>query len=130
MCELITNEQDRRIAERASHNLDDPGEAWRLHEPSDLDWAVADRLGMGLPAIGPLTLKETEGVAAYEQYMEESAREYEEQERAGGRTICPKCGNRSVKHSTVCTYGYPGHPGADYSDYGVCETEGCDHKEL
>jgi len=100
-----------------------------IREPTDWEIAVWDREGQNLP-IGPLTLEQHESEVAFAAYREEEQREYEEQMRLGGRTICPECHNRSVKHSTVCTLGYPGHPGADYSDYGKCETEGCNYKDL
>lgn len=97
-------------------------------EPSDLDWAITARVMMGHPAIGPLTSAQQDEVDAYEAYQEESALEYEAQQAAGGRTICPQCGNRSVKHRAVCTLGYPGHPGAEFSDFASCER--CDYMEV
>ena len=64
----------------------------------------------------------------YIKYQEESEREYEAQMANGGRTICPKCGERSLTSRTVCTYGYPGHPGADYSALYECHF--CDYVEM
>jgi predicted nucleic-acid-binding Zn-ribbon protein len=55
-------------------------------------------------------------------------REYEAEQAAGGRTVCPNCGNRSVTHRSVITLGYEGHPGAEYSDFAKCER--CDYAEL
>lgn len=92
-----------------------------MTEPTELDYAIADRGMMGLPLIGPLTRSQQVSVEAYEQYQEEAASEYEAQERAGGRTICPDCGERSVKHRAVYTLGYAGHPGAEQSDFAKCE---------
>jgi hypothetical protein len=86
------------------------------------------RRSMGFPPIGPLTLEQSVTARKYEQYMLEQIEEHEAQDRAGGRTICPQCGERSVKHSTVLTLGYEGHPGAEYSGYAECEK--CDYKEL
>lgn len=64
------------------------------------------------------------------RYHEASFKEHQEAMAAGGRTICPQCGQRSVKDDTVCTYGYSGHPGADYSAFYECENENCDYKSL
>jgi hypothetical protein len=64
----------------------------------------------------------------HRRFNEECEREYDAARAAGGRTICPACGQRSVVHSTVCTYGIPGHAGSEFSDYGRCEN--CDHAEL
>ena len=60
------------------------------------------------------------------------ARALEEAARAaaGGKEICPNCGDRSVKSSDVCTLGYPGHPGAEFSVYRKCVNERCDFAEL
>lgn len=102
----------------------------QAHEPTDLDLAILDRLQMRLPAIGPLTLDQQESVEAYERYCEEMAAEYEAQEAAGGRTICPECGNRSVKHRSVVTLGYAGHPGAEWSDLAECERDECAYVEI
>jgi hypothetical protein len=73
-------------------------------------------------------VKVLRGVLPYRRWEEEIEREEEARMRAGGRTVCPVCGKRAVVHQTVCTYGYTGHPGADYSDYGKCEN--CGHEEL
>lgn len=45
-----------------------------MNEPSDLDYAIASRVGMNLPPIGPLTLEQHEGMEAYERYHDEMAR--------------------------------------------------------
>lgn len=99
-----------------------------FNEPSELDLAILDRLQMGFPPIGPLTREQQENEDSYLRYHEEMEAEYQAQQAAGGRTICPSCGQRAVKHSSVVTLGYAGHPGAEYSDYGHCEN--CGHKEL
>lgn len=95
---------------------------------TELDWMMLDRQQHGLVPVGPLTADQQESMDAYDRYNEEQFAEHEAQEAAGGRTICEECGLRLVVHRTVCTYGYPGHPGADYSDYGRCE--GCGHEEF
>lgn len=87
----------------------------------DLESAMAERGMMNHPLIGPLTLEQTEQVEAYERFQEEEALEYEAREAAGGRTICPLCGKRTVKHRSVYTLGYEGHPGAEQSDFANCE---------
>lgn len=99
-----------------------------MKEPTDLDLAIIDRRALGLVGFGPLTKEEAESEAAYERYMAEEMAEFEAQQAAGGRTVCPKCGERSVTHRSVCTLGYPGHPGAEFSDLAECEV--CDYKEL
>ena len=63
------------------------------------------------------------------RFQEESMREYEAQEKAGGRTICPRCGERSVRDSLVATLG-GGLPGSEYSVYYKCERDECDYAEL
>lgn len=90
-------------------------------EPTELEWAIMDRTNHALPAVGPLTAEQQQQLDAYERYQDESAAEYEAEQAAGGRTICDQCGERSVVHRTVCTLGYVGHPGADYSDLATCE---------
>lgn len=64
----------------------------------------------------------------YERAMIEAQLEAEAEERAGGRSICPKCGERKFKRHEAYTLGYAGHPGAEISVYRVCEN--CDHKEM
>jgi hypothetical protein len=100
-------------------------------ELDDVADAVADALFsidvMAMVASGPqepLEVLEPEYVA----YMKDAELEEERRLAAGGRTVCPSCGLRLVVHSTVCTLGYPGHPGAEFSDLGKCE--GCGHAEL
>jgi hypothetical protein len=99
-----------------------------INEPSEMDWMIMERQQHGLPGIGPLTKDQQESMDSYERWQEEQAAEYEAQEAAGGRTICPECSQRKMVWKTVCTYGYWGHPGADYSAYGCCEN--CGHEEL
>lgn len=94
----------------------------------ELEYLMANRILLGVVACGPLTADENEAVESYENYCQESEAEYLASEAAGGRTVCPKCGERSVTHKTVCTYGYEGHPGADYSDLAKCER--CDYMEV
>jgi hypothetical protein len=67
---------------------------------------------------------------SYERHCEEALAEFEAQQAAGGRTVCPSCSHRSVVHHDVITLGYAGHPGAEHSDYGKCEREECGHAEL
>jgi ribosomal protein L32 len=98
-----------------------------MYEPTDLEWAIASRGMMALPAIGPLTLEQEKGVEAYDRYHEEQEEEYRLQEAAGGRTVCPGCGHRSVRHRLVYTLGYAGHPGAEQSDYEACERDECSY---
>lgn len=62
------------------------------------------------------------------RYYEAMEREEDARVAAGGREICPDCGERAVKSQDVCTLGYPGHPGAEFSVYRTCEN--CDYKEL
>ena len=101
------------------------------YEPTELELALYDRMAtLGWGYVGPLTQEQAAALASYEAYQAESEAEYEAQQRAGGRTVCPQCGNRSVKHSTVCTLGYPGHPGAEMSGYAQCLTDGCDYADL
>lgn len=99
-------------------------------EPTEWDFALIGRKAQGLPPVGPLTRAQHKSELAYEAWCEECAAENEARSKAGGRTICPECGNRSVKHQTVCTYGRPGVEGSDFSDYGKCETPGCGHTEM
>lgn len=82
----------------------------------------------GFGAIGPLTREQVEAEAAYERHMLEMEAEEEARIAAGGREICRKCGVRAVVSSDVCTLGYPGHPGAEFSVYRKCES--CGHGEL
>jgi len=95
---------------------------------SELDYAIASRLMLNVVAIGPLTLDEHESVEAYERHQLEAAEEDEAEQRAGGRTICPACGERSVTHRAVYTLGYEGHPGAELSDLASCER--CEYREV
>lgn len=97
-------------------------------EPSDLEYAIAERVMLNVCPFGPLTLDEHESVRAYEQHHEESEAEYEAQHRARGRTICPQCGERSVTHRSVLTYGHASHPESEYSDLASCER--CDYRAL
>jgi len=42
-----------------------------MFEPSDLDWAIAARVGMGHPPIGPLTREQDEEERSYEEFCAE-----------------------------------------------------------
>lgn len=101
-----------------------------VYEPTELEEAIMCRVMMGQPPVGPLTLAQVEEEEAYTRYYEEMEREQEAQDAAGGRTICPECGHRSVTHRGVVTLGYRGHPGAEESTLYKCEREGCDYAEL
>ena len=87
-----------------------------------------ERVAQGQPPVGPLTRAQHEDELAYAQYMAESLAEYEARDAAGGRTICDRCGERKMVWRSVCTLGYPGHPGAEMSEYGKCEN--CGQEEL
>jgi hypothetical protein len=100
----------------------------RMGTISDMEVAMWDREQLGLHTYGPLTREEAEKEAKYEAFMQEEADEYDAREAAGGRTVCPACGNRTVTHTSVCTLGYPGHPGAEFSDFERCEA--CDWSRL
>jgi predicted nucleic-acid-binding Zn-ribbon protein len=63
------------------------------------------------------------------RYEEDMEREFEAQEAAGDRTVCPKCGERSVVDGLVATLG-GGLPGSEYSVYYKCERDDCDYEEL
>lgn len=100
-------------------------------EPSELELAIMDRGQIiGFPAIGPLTEEQFNIEKSFLDYMEESQAEHEAYVAAGCRSVCPKCGERSVKTSTVCTYGYWGAAGADYSALEECGNKDCDYKDL
>jgi len=64
------------------------------------------------------------------KHYEEIEREEELVRQHGGLHRCPKCDNFSVKKQDVCTLGYPGHPGAEFSVYSKCQREECDYAEL
>ena len=99
-----------------------------MQEPTDLEYAMWDRQSHGLVAIGPLMREDQERQDAYDAYCLAQEQDYAEEQAAGGRTICPQCGKRSVTHRSVVTLGYAGHPGAEYSDLAKCES--CDYKEV
>jgi hypothetical protein len=82
----------------------------------------------GFGEIGPLTKEQAELEDAYEAYLEE----IKAQDAAGGRTICPQCGRRTVTHTTVTTLGYRGHPGEERSDFARCMSpeKDCDWADL
>jgi UDP-N-acetylmuramyl tripeptide synthase len=100
-----------------------------MNEPTVLELLLWNRKNLtGFGEIGPLTRDQTDAEQSFEAYMEECSREHEAQLAAGGRMICPKCGERAMRDRTVCTYGYPGHPGADYS--ALYECDNCDYKDM
>ena len=98
------------------------------YEPTELEMGMWERRSQGLVSIGPLTQADQDGVDKYEAYCVEQDAEYAAREAAGGRRICPKCGNRSVTSSSVLTYGVASNPNSEYSEYYQCER--CDYKEL
>lgn len=62
------------------------------------------------------------------RHYEEEEREHEREQAHGGKSKCPNCGEYAVKTRTVCTLGYPGHPGADYT--ALYECGNCDYKDM
>lgn len=97
-------------------------------EPTDLELMLYERKYItGLGVVGPLTMKQAIKEAEYERWESEQLAEYEAQEAAGGRTVCPDCGERSVLSRSVLTYG-TGAPGSEYS--GLYECERCDYRDL
>lgn len=70
------------------------------------------------------------GIRPYERHCEAMEREDEARRAAGGRELCPDCGERTLVSQDVKTLGVRGrsHPGDEYSVYRTCEN--CDYKEL
>lgn len=99
-----------------------------MFEPTDLELRMHERLCIGLVTFGPLTATEQDKKDSYYQYCAEAEAEEQARIAAGGRTICPTCGERSVKSSAVIMLGYAGHPGAEYSTMYECER--CDYREI
>lgn len=134
MSELIEDPYLRAEANRAAGPGPDeavgvvPTANLENEEEFELYMAMMEREQLRVCPYGPLTKEEQAAVDSYEQYQIESAAEYEAAEAAGGRTICPECGERSVVHSSVITLGYEGHPGAERSAYEQCEK--CDYRDL
>lgn len=95
----------------------------------ELELSMLERRSMGLPPIGPLTQSEAAHEEAYTAYCRESEREEEARVRAGGRTICPACGQRSLKSRTVATLG-GGLPNSEYSELYTCERAACGYEAL
>jgi hypothetical protein len=70
---------------------------------------------------------------AYDRYCEEAAAEHKRLMKIPMVKGCPAveesgkcegCGKETVLYSrTSCTLGYPGHPGAEFTDFHICE--GC-----
>lgn len=48
-----------------------------MHEPTDLDYAIAARVGMGFCPFGPLTQADQESVDAYDRWCADQEAEYE-----------------------------------------------------
>lgn len=97
-------------------------------DDSPIALAILDRLCLGVTGFGPLTQDEQSRVDAYEKHMAEEDAEYEARRLAGGRMVCPKCGNRSVKERAVLTYGTPNNVNSEYSMLTECEK--CDYSAL
>lgn len=98
--------------------------------PSELELMLYERHHViGFDEIGPLTARQAEGMSSWEDYCERMVAEFDAQEAAGGRTICPDCGERSVVHATVLTYG-TGAAGSEYSGLATCERTGCGYRDL
>lgn len=100
-----------------------------MREPTELEMAMHERRSIGLVPFGPLTYQEVERERDYERWQVESTREYEAQKAAGGRSICPRCGERSVTNKAVATLG-GGLPGSEYSTLYSCERDNCDYREI
>lgn len=100
-----------------------------MHEDQmdDLHAAMMERYHLHVTEFGPLTREEQALVTSYEEHFLEQEKENEEFMRTG-RTVCPKCGERSVKHGSAYTVGWRGHPGAEQS--AILECEKCDYKEM
>jgi C4-type Zn-finger protein len=67
---------------------------------------------------------------AYLRHMADMEAEEKARVEAGGRTICPGCGERSVVSGVAKTIGVPGrgHPGDEYSATYSCEN--CDYRDM
>ena len=129
MSNIINDPEGEWAAERGIQ-LPDVGHALTHDDQDEFDlyMSMEGRRQLLVCPFGPLTKIEQATVDAYEAHMVEAEKEYEAQQAAGGRTICPQCGQRSVTHSSVVTLGYAGHPGAEWSEYKQCES--CDYKDL
>jgi hypothetical protein len=68
---------------------------------------------------------------SYERYQAEAAAEYERLRRlprvngleaVAENAECERCGKRVVVvyARVACTLGYPGHPGAEFTQFQVC----------
>ena len=79
---------------------------------------------IGFGYIGPLTHQQAASWSSWERYQAECQAEYKARMEAGGKSVCPECKQRTVKHRDVCTIGYPGHPGAEWSDFSECTSCG------
>jgi hypothetical protein len=101
-----------------------------MYEPTDLDLYMMERASLRVCVFGPLTRDEHEMIERYEAHMEAEERENDAYMAAGRRSICPKCGERSVRDSAVVTLGYAGHPGAEWSQMYECENSNCDYKDM
>lgn len=64
------------------------------------------------------------------RWHEEQEREYELFRAAGNRHVCEECGERTAREEVACTYGYAGHPGADYTSVRICDRNECGHVDM
>lgn len=96
--------------------------------PTELEFAMFDRYSTcGFAEIGPLTKVQQESYDAYIAWCEETEAEHDAWQRAGERSVCPRCSKRSVKETVVATLG-GGLPGSEYSVMRECER--CDYRSL
>lgn len=97
------------------------------YQVEDAD-SCCETCGKPLAGRRVMTVTDQERQDAYDAHCLAQEQDYAEEQAAGGRTICPQCGKRSVTHRSVVTLGYAGHPGAEYSDLAKCES--CDYREV
>ena len=103
--------------------------------PSKSDWGEEFRNAMEYAAADSAWEHERygcEGVEAYRKYHEDMEREMrtlESTPRLDGRPAvaleaeCDQCGQRKpvLYGQDACTLGYPGHPGAEWTSFQLCE---------
>jgi hypothetical protein len=101
------------------------------HEPSDIECAMYERTQMGFPVVGPLTRDQQQEENAYAKYHEDMEREYnllqawprlDRRSAVAFNSECDVCEHlRPVLYGQeACTLGYPGHPGAEWTQFRVC----------